>query len=84
MLAPGNIGTWPMQASYAVKGDWRGLGKYNQKAAKGKAPAAKAAPAKAAPPEKPDDLTQLSGIGPRMASLLGDARCHVLRSAPAH
>ena len=73
MLAPGNVATWPMQASYAVSGDWRGLSKYNQKAAKGKAPASKAAPAKAAATEKPDDLTQLSGIGARMASLLGDA-----------
>jgi predicted flap endonuclease-1-like 5' DNA nuclease len=73
MVAPGNVATWPMQASYAVGGDWRGLSKYNQKAAKGKAPTQRTAPAKAATPERPDDLTQLSGIGARMASLLGDS-----------
>jgi len=74
MPAPTNIGTWPMQASYAVKGDWRGLGKYNQKSTKGKAStaAAKPAPAAAAPAAKPDDLTQLSGIGPRIATLLNE------------
>jgi predicted flap endonuclease-1-like 5' DNA nuclease len=77
MLAPTNIGTWPMQADYALKGDWRGLGKYNAKAAKGKAPAATAkAPAEAAPAPvaaaaaKPDDLTQLHGIGTRIAEIL--------------
>jgi len=69
MVPPGNVGTWPMQASYAVKGDWQGLMKYNQKASKpaggAKKPAAKAE-AKAAP----DDLTQLSGIGPRISTIL--------------
>ncbi len=73
MTAPANIATWPMQADYAVRGDWRGLAKYNQKGATGKAsaPKPKAAPAVAAP-AKPDDLTQLSGIGPRIASLLAE------------
>ena len=72
MTAPANIATWPMQADYAVHGDWRGLAKYNQKSTAGKAPApkAKAAPAVAAPAAKPDDFTQLTGIGPRIASLL--------------
>ena len=61
-----------MQASYAAKGDWQGLMKYNKKnsepshggASKSKAPKAKAAP--------PDDLTQLNGIGPRISSILAD------------
>ncbi len=74
MTAPSNIATWPMQADYAVRGDWRGLAKYNQKATAGKAtaPKPKAAPAAAAPAAKPDDLTQLTGIGPRIASLLAE------------
>ncbi len=74
MTAPANIATWPMQADYAVHGDWRGLAKYNQKSTAGKAPApkAKAAPAVAAPAAKPDDFTQLTGIGPRIASLLAE------------
>ena len=55
MTAPANIATWPMQADYAVRGDWRGLAKYNQKAATGKAaaPKAKAAPPLAAPAASP-------------------------------
>jgi predicted flap endonuclease-1-like 5' DNA nuclease len=72
MAPPANVGTWPMQASYAAKGDWQGLMKYNKKssepshgaASKSKAPKAKAAP--------PDDLTQLNGIGPRISSILSD------------
>jgi predicted flap endonuclease-1-like 5' DNA nuclease len=74
MTAPANIATWPMQADYAVRGDWRGLAKYNQKATAGKAPATKrqAAPVAAAPAAKPDDLTQLTGIGPRISKLLAD------------
>jgi predicted flap endonuclease-1-like 5' DNA nuclease len=67
MLPPGSIASWPMQASYAAKGDWVGLMKRNQKGAS-KSQAAKAAPAAAAP--APDDLTQISGIGPRLASIL--------------
>ena len=31
MAPPANVGTWPMQASYAAKGDWQGLMKYNKK-----------------------------------------------------
>ncbi len=62
-----------MQASYAASGDWQGLMKYNKRtsepahkaAAKPKADKAE----KAAPP---DDLTQLNGIGPRIASILSD------------
>jgi predicted flap endonuclease-1-like 5' DNA nuclease len=73
MAPPANVGTWPMQASYAAKGDWQGLMKYNKKnsepshsgTSKSKAPKAKAA----APP---DDLTQLTGIGPRISSILSD------------
>jgi len=71
MLPPGNVSSWPMQAEYAAKGDWQGLMKRNQKtkaaAAPGAATAASAAPEPAA---APDDLTQISGIGPRLASIL--------------
>ena len=74
MTAPANIATWPMQADYAVRGDWRGLARYNQKGTAGKAsaPKPKAAPAPASPASKPDDFTQLNGIGPRIASLLAE------------
>jgi predicted flap endonuclease-1-like 5' DNA nuclease len=72
MAPPANVGTWPMQASYAAKGDWQGLMKYNKRgsepshsgASKSKTPKAKTAP--------PDDLTQLNGIGPRISSILSD------------
>ncbi len=75
MAPPANVASWPMQASFAAKGDWQGLMKYNQRASGGaaKSKAAKATkskPAKAAPP---DDLTQLSGIGPRISTILADA-----------
>jgi predicted flap endonuclease-1-like 5' DNA nuclease/uncharacterized membrane protein len=70
MMPPGNVETWPMQASFAAKGDWMGLMKHNEKArATAKPAAAKSASAPAAPP---DDLTQLNGIGPRIASILND------------
>ncbi len=49
MTAPSNIATWPMQADYAERGDWRGLAKYNQKGSAGKTSKPKAAPAAAAP-----------------------------------
>ena len=51
MVPPGNVASWPMQATYAVKGDWAGLHKHNQKAAP------KAAAAAKAPAGPPDDLT---------------------------
>ena len=71
MIPPGNVATWPMQASYATKGDWQGLMKHNEKAMAGsqgpqRQPTATAA---AAPP---DDLTQLNGIGPRIQTILND------------
>jgi predicted flap endonuclease-1-like 5' DNA nuclease len=69
MVPPGNVGTWPMQASYAQKGDWQGLMKHNAKASKAKPATQRAATAVA---ERPDDLTQLNGIGPRIASILND------------
>ena len=70
MMPPGNVATWPMQASYATKGDWQGLMKHNEKAmAKAKPAAASAAAASAAPP---DDLTQINGIGPRISSILNE------------
>ena len=34
MAPPANVGTWPMQASLASKGDWQGLMKYNNQAAR--------------------------------------------------
>jgi len=73
MAPPANVGTWPMQASYAAKGDWQGLMKYNKRgseASHGGASKSKAPKAKVAAP--PDDLTQLNGIGPRISSILSD------------
>jgi predicted flap endonuclease-1-like 5' DNA nuclease/uncharacterized membrane protein len=68
MIPPANVASWPMQASFAAKGDWQGLMKYN---AKGSEPTHRASSksngAKAAPP---DDLTQLHGIGPRIQTIL--------------
>src|SRR4029079_14598718 len=52
---------------------WQGLMKYNKKASELSRSAAKAKPAKEAKAAKaapPDDLTQLSGIGPRISSIL--------------
>jgi predicted flap endonuclease-1-like 5' DNA nuclease len=68
MVPPGNVGTWPMQASYATKGDWQGMMKHNEKAM-AKAKPATARPAAAA---TPDDLTQINGIGPRISSILNE------------
>ena len=70
MVPPANIATWPMQATYAAKGDWQGLMKHNQKASKASAKSAK--PKAAAAPAAADDLTQINGIGPRVASILAE------------
>jgi large subunit ribosomal protein L21 len=62
-----------MQASFAARGDWQGLMKYNQKRSLAATPKS---PSPAAPPKPaaaPDDLTQIKGIGPRMASVLADS-----------
>ena len=67
MVPPANVGTWPQQASYAARGDWQGPMKYNQKGSK---PAARKASSKPAAKAAPDDLTQLSGIGPRISTIL--------------
>ncbi len=70
MVPPANVASWPMQASYAAKGDWQGLMKYNKRGSEpshsggSKPKAAKAAAA--------DDLTQLNGIGPRISTILAD------------
>jgi predicted flap endonuclease-1-like 5' DNA nuclease len=73
MLAPADIGTWPSQAGYAAKGDWQGLSAYNKKQSQGGTRKAKGAAASpSAQPTAVDDLTQLSGIGPRMASILSE------------
>jgi predicted flap endonuclease-1-like 5' DNA nuclease len=73
MTPPANVGTWPMQASLASKGDWQGLMKYNNRAAASRPVPEKAAAVAAAEPAEPsDDLTQLHGIGPRIASILND------------
>ena len=59
-----------MQASYAAKGDWQGLMKYNSGA---RSPATTRRPSRRRPrPAAPDDLTQLNGIGPRISSILSD------------
>ncbi len=74
MVPPANVASWPMQASFAAKGDWQGLMKYNQRASGGSAKkAAKATKSKAAKAAPPDDLTQLTGIGPRISTILADA-----------
>lgn len=73
MTSPTSLPTWPMQAAYATHGDWQGLHKYNQKRSHGKTAATTTKTAAAetpAPTAVPDDLTQLSGIGTRMASIL--------------
>jgi predicted flap endonuclease-1-like 5' DNA nuclease len=77
MVPPSSVSSWPMQASYAAKGDWQGLTKYNQKQAASRSTAPKAAKAAAAAvvtttPTEPDDLTRMSGIGPRMEVLLNE------------
>jgi predicted flap endonuclease-1-like 5' DNA nuclease len=74
MLPPADVATWPSQAAYAAKGDWQGLTKYNEKHTQrgARTPKAAATPASSAPTQV-DDLTQLSGIGPRMSSILADA-----------
>ena len=57
MGPPANVGTWPMQASFAAKGDWQGLMKYNKKqSTAGQGATKKAASSKAA---AHDDLTQI-------------------------
>ncbi len=59
-----------MQASYAAKGDWQGLMKYNKR---GSEPSHRGgSKPKAAKAAAPDDLTQLNGIGPRISSILSD------------
>ena len=70
MVPPANVASWPMQATYAAKGDWQGLMKYNKR---GSEPSHHAATkSKAATAAPPDDLTQLTGIGPRISSILSD------------
>ena len=62
-----------MQAAFAAKGDWRGLARYEQMQSQQGMTKPKAAAVEAsAPPAKTDDLTQLSGIGTRMASILAE------------
>jgi predicted flap endonuclease-1-like 5' DNA nuclease len=70
MMPPGNVGTWPMQASYATKGDWQGLMKHNEKQRATTKPAAPRTETAAAAP--PDDLTQINGIGPRISTILNE------------
>ena len=71
MMPPGNVATWPMQASFAAKGDWQGLMKHNEKARAGKARRGQE-PRGVPRRDAADDLTQLNGIGPRIASILND------------
>ena len=70
MTPPGNVSTWPMQASLASKGDWQGLMKLNEKQRAAAKPAAPRTEAAAAAP--PDDLTQINGIGPRISTILNE------------
>ena len=70
MVPPANVATWPMQATYAAKGDWQGLMKHNQKASQASGQARRSR--RPQQPTAADDLTQISGIGPRIASILAD------------
>ena len=72
MAPPANVGSWPMQASYAAKGDWQGLMKYNKRGSEPSRSSASASKAPKAQAAAPDDLTQLNGIGPRISSILSD------------
>jgi predicted flap endonuclease-1-like 5' DNA nuclease len=78
LTTPATASTWPMQAKFAADNDWHGLMKYNQKQSAAKAATTsktKAKSADAAPKAaKPDDLTKLSGIGPRMEVILNDGQ----------
>ena len=67
MVPPSTVASWPMQATYAARGDWQGLMKYNNRGE----PSHRAAASKAKT-TAPDDLTQISGIGPRIASILAE------------
>ena len=60
-----------MQASYAAKGDWQGLMKYNKR---GSEPSHQRGDQVEGGQGRraPDDLTQLNGIGPRISSILSD------------
>ena len=70
---PANMHTWPTEAEYAANGDWAGLMKYAQKqqAAKAKPKKGKKAAA-AAKSGKPQDLTKINGIGPRIETILNE------------
>jgi predicted flap endonuclease-1-like 5' DNA nuclease len=61
-----------MQASYAAKGDWQGLMKYNKRGSEPSRSSASTSKAPKAKAAAPDDLTQLNGIGPRISSILSD------------
>jgi predicted flap endonuclease-1-like 5' DNA nuclease/uncharacterized membrane protein len=70
---PRNVNTWSMQAAFAAKGDWRGLARYDQMQSQQGAAARPNAQAEEPPAAAAkDDLTQLSGIGSRMASILAE------------
>jgi predicted flap endonuclease-1-like 5' DNA nuclease len=73
MTPPAGVGSWPMQASYAARGDWQGLMRYNQKRSGATQSRSTAPAAPTAPASPPDDLTQIKGIGPRVAAALADA-----------
>ncbi len=77
MTPPASIGSWPTEADFAARGDWAGLMKYiqkNQSKSKSKTSKkqAKTAKSEAAPKGKPDDLTKINGVGPRIESILND------------
>ena len=64
MVPPGNVASWPMQATYAEKGDWQGLMKYNAQAAKSRpAPSAPRRPPRSQPMTSPRSAA--SGRGSR-------------------
>ena len=72
MAPPANVGTWPMQASLAAKGDWGVLNQVQQPGREVATRARSKAPVAAAAVQLSDDLTQLNGIGPRISTILND------------
>ena len=67
VTAPDNVSTWAMQAAFAANGDWPGLDAYLRASQPATATPGSGAGAGS------DDLTQLSGVGPKAAEALAKA-----------
>ena len=70
MMPPGSINTWPGQADYAARGDWQGPHEAEPEVAPGGARSGGRTRGSGGGPAQRDDLTQISGIGARLASIL--------------